>query len=98
LQDLCSASHTPSCSSSFSVSRILTSVADRNDTQKDALLGNAPLWFGEFALSTEFNATDGFLYKWADAQKFKYSQSNGWLVCSSPLLQLPFSPKSNELI
>jgi len=98
MQDLCSMSHTPSYSSSFSLSRFLTSIADRNDTQKDALLGNAPLWFGEFALSTEFSATDEFLCKWADAQKFKYSQSNGWLVCSSPLLPSLFSRKSNKQI
>ena len=46
----------------------------------DAKLGNSPLWFGEWGLPTQFNATDEFLYKWADAQKFAYSQGAGWLV------------------
>ena len=39
------------------------------------------MWYGEWALSTNFNATDDFMYKWADAQKLKYSESSGWLVC-----------------
>jgi hypothetical protein len=69
-------------------------VTDRNDTQKDALLGNAPLWFGEWALSTNFNATDEFMCKWADAQKLKYSESSGWLVRSS---LAPFLPRSITL-
>jgi hypothetical protein len=34
----------------------------------------------EWGLPTEFNATDAFLYKWADAQKLAYSQGAGWLV------------------
>jgi len=40
-----------------------------------------PVWYGEFSLATQFNATDDFLRKWADAQKLTYSQSAGWLVC-----------------
>ena len=48
--------------------------------QDDAALNNTPLWFGEWAISTGFNATDEFLYKWADAQKLVYSQGKGWLV------------------
>ncbi|RPD58961.1 glycoside hydrolase [Lentinus tigrinus ALCF2SS1-7] len=47
--------------------------------QNDAAKGNSPLWFGEWAISTGFNATDEFLYKWADAQKHTYSQGQGWL-------------------
>lgn len=38
------------------------------------------MWVGEWALSTQFNATDDFLKKWADAQKLAYSQGAGWLV------------------
>ena len=34
----------------------------------------------EWGLPTEFNATDTFLAKWADAQKLAYSQGAGWLV------------------
>ncbi|KAI0714174.1 glycoside hydrolase family 5 protein [Cerioporus squamosus] len=45
----------------------------------DAAHGNTPLWFGEWALPTQFNATDEFLYKWADAQKLAYSQGQGWI-------------------
>jgi hypothetical protein len=56
-------------------------LADRNDTQKGASLGNTPLVYGEWSLATEFNATDDFLFKFADAQKLKYSESSGWLVC-----------------
>ena len=38
------------------------------------------MWVGEWAISTQFNATDDFLRKWADAQKMSYSQGAGWLV------------------
>jgi hypothetical protein len=44
-------------------------------------MGNSPMWYGEWAISTNFDATDEFMYKWADAQKLKYSESTGWLVC-----------------
>ncbi|KAI9509114.1 glycoside hydrolase family 5 protein [Russula earlei] len=57
-------------------------ICSRNDTQKDVLAGNTPLWYGEWALSTQFNATDDFLIKWADAQKLMYSQGAGWLFWS----------------
>jgi hypothetical protein len=65
--------------------------ADRNDTQKDALLGNSPVWYGEWSLSTGFNATDDFLCKWADAQKLKYNESAGWLVRPSSSFGYLFS-------
>jgi hypothetical protein len=45
-------------------------------------VNNTPMWVGEWALSTQFNATDDFLKKWADAQKLAYSQGAGWLVRS----------------
>ncbi|KAH9991164.1 hypothetical protein BJV77DRAFT_946662, partial [Russula vinacea] len=32
------------------------------------------VWYGEFSLATQFNATDKFLRKWADAQKLMFSQ------------------------
>ncbi|KAG6827783.1 hypothetical protein H0H92_010476 [Tricholoma furcatifolium] len=47
--------------------------------QADAALGNSPLFFGEWALSTQFNATDDFLRQWADSQKRAYSQGAGWI-------------------
>ena len=43
-------------------------------------MGNSPMWYGEWAISTNFDATDEFMGKWADAQKLKYSESTGWLV------------------
>lgn len=58
-------------------------MTDRNDIQRDTEAGNTPVWYGEFSLATQFNATDDFLREWADAQKLVYSQSAGWLVCLS---------------
>ncbi|KIK99140.1 glycoside hydrolase family 5 protein [Paxillus rubicundulus Ve08.2h10] len=57
----------------------LTSVCNLQRIQNDAAVGNSPLWFGEWGLPTQFNATDEFLYKWADAQKLAYSQGAGWI-------------------
>ncbi|EIW75230.1 glycoside hydrolase family 5 protein [Coniophora puteana RWD-64-598 SS2] len=57
----------------------LISICNLNRIQNDAKLGNTPLWFGEWGLPTQFNATDAFLYKWADAQKYAYSQGAGWI-------------------
>lgn len=38
------------------------------------------MWFGEWSISTNFDATDDFLNQWADAQKLMYSKSAGWIV------------------
>ncbi|EIW75234.1 glycoside hydrolase family 5 protein [Coniophora puteana RWD-64-598 SS2] len=57
----------------------LTSVCNLNRIQADAALGDNPLWFGEWGLPTQFDATDEFLYQWADAQKYAYSQGAGWI-------------------
>ncbi|KAF9234095.1 glycoside hydrolase family 5 protein [Melanogaster broomeanus] len=57
----------------------LTSVCNLQRIQADAAVGDSPLWFGEWGLPTQFNATDAFLYQWADAQKFAYSQGAGWI-------------------
>ncbi|KAH9968447.1 glycoside hydrolase family 5 protein [Lactifluus volemus] len=57
----------------------LQNLCNRNDIQRDTEAGNMPLWYGEWSLATQFNATDDFLYKWADAQKLVYSQTAGWL-------------------
>ncbi|KZT00595.1 glycoside hydrolase family 5 protein, partial [Laetiporus sulphureus 93-53] len=40
---------------------------------------DTPLWFGEWGLPTQFDATDAFLYMWADAQKLAYTQGAGWI-------------------
>jgi len=63
----------------------MRNLCNRNDTQRDALLRNSPLWVGEWSIGTQFNATDEFLNKWADAQKLKYSESKGWLFWSLKL-------------
>ncbi|KAF9234083.1 glycoside hydrolase family 5 protein [Melanogaster broomeanus] len=57
----------------------LVSICNLQRVQTNAALGNSPLWFGEWGLPTQFNATDEFLYKWADAQKLAYSQGAGWI-------------------
>ncbi|KAJ3487873.1 hypothetical protein NLI96_g3230 [Meripilus lineatus] len=57
----------------------MTSICNLKRVQNDAAVGNTPLWFGEWALPTQFSATDDFLYQWADAQKLAYSQGRGWI-------------------
>ncbi|KAJ7173673.1 glycoside hydrolase family 5 protein [Mycena filopes] len=57
----------------------LTSICNLQRVQNDAALNNSPLWFGEWGLPTQFNATDEFLRQWADAQKLAYSQGRGWI-------------------
>ncbi|KAM5531475.1 hypothetical protein V8D89_014865 [Ganoderma adspersum] len=57
----------------------LTSICNLQRVQNDAAVGDSPLWFGEWGLPTQFNASDAFLYKWADAQKLAYSQGKGWI-------------------
>ncbi|KAH9926968.1 glycoside hydrolase family 5 protein [Fomitopsis serialis] len=57
----------------------LESICNLNRVQTDAGLGDTPLWFGEWGLPTQFDATDEFLYMWADAQKRAYSQGQGWI-------------------
>ncbi|KAG2362916.1 glycoside hydrolase family 5 protein [Suillus spraguei] len=57
----------------------MISICNLSRIQTDAALGNSPLWFGEWGLPTQFNATDEFLYKWADAQKLAYSKGAGWI-------------------
>ncbi|KAI0630905.1 glycoside hydrolase family 5 protein [Trametes polyzona] len=57
----------------------LTSICNLQRVENDAALGNSPLWFGEWGLPTQFDATDDFLFKWADAQKLAYSKGKGWI-------------------
>ncbi|KAG7093045.1 hypothetical protein E1B28_009339 [Marasmius oreades] len=57
----------------------LASICNLKRVEADAALRNTPLWFGEWGLPTEFNATDDFLHKWADAQKIAYSKGKGWI-------------------
>ena len=48
-------------------------------------MGNSPLWFGEWSLATNFDASDDFLRDWADAQKLAYGLSQGWIVSIRPV-------------
>jgi len=57
----------------------MESICNLQRVQADAALGDTPLWFGEWGLPTQFNATDEFLDMWADAQKLAYSQGAGWI-------------------
>ncbi|KAH9978906.1 glycoside hydrolase family 5 protein [Lactifluus volemus] len=57
----------------------LQDICNRSDIRSDGAMGNLPVWYGEWSLATQFNATDDFLCKWADAQKLTYSQGAGWL-------------------
>lgn len=57
----------------------MQSICNLQRIQNDAALGDSPLWFGEWGLSTQFVATDSFLKQWGDAQKWAYSQSAGWI-------------------
>ncbi|KIM51922.1 glycoside hydrolase family 5 protein [Scleroderma citrinum Foug A] len=60
----------------------LTTICNDQHVQQAAALGNTPMWFGEWAISTNFDPTDEFLNDWADAQKWVYSKSAGWIFWS----------------
>ncbi|KAG1771497.1 glycoside hydrolase family 5 protein [Suillus occidentalis] len=66
-------------SAGYDPTSYMTSICNLPEIQADAALGNSPLWFGEWSLDTQFNATDEFLYQWADAQKLAYSKGAGWI-------------------
>ncbi|KAI0794402.1 glycoside hydrolase superfamily [Fomes fomentarius] len=57
----------------------MISICNLRRVENDAALGDTPLWFGEWALPTQFSASDEFLFKWADAQKLEYSKGRGWI-------------------
>ncbi|KAI6117180.1 glycoside hydrolase family 5 protein [Pisolithus croceorrhizus] len=57
----------------------MQSICNLQRIQNDAVLGDSPLWFGEWGLSTQFDASDSFLKQWGDAQKWAYGQSAGWI-------------------
>ncbi|KZW01212.1 glycoside hydrolase [Exidia glandulosa HHB12029] len=60
----------------------LTHLCHLNRLEIDETLGNVPMWFGEWSLATQFDATDEFLIKWADAQKLMYGKGAGWIFWS----------------
>jgi len=57
----------------------LTHLCNLNRLETDSSVGNKPVWFGEWSLATQFDASDAFLRIWADAQKLMYGQGAGWL-------------------
>ncbi|KAG5641299.1 hypothetical protein DXG03_005563 [Asterophora parasitica] len=57
----------------------LTHVCNLDRVAQAGRNRNVPLYFGEWALSTNFGASDAFLKKWADAQKRAYSADAGWI-------------------
>jgi len=57
----------------------LTNLCNLNRFQTDANLGNTPVWIGEWSLATQFTASNDFIKKWADAQKFVYGMGAGWI-------------------
>ena len=61
----------------------MTHLCNLNRLEIDETLSNVPMWFGEWSLATQFDATDEFLVKWADAQKLAYTQGAGWIVSPS---------------
>lgn len=58
----------------------LTHLCNLNRLEVDQGLANVPMWFGEWSLATQFDASDAFLNKWADAQKLMYGEGAGWIV------------------
>jgi hypothetical protein len=74
---------TSMCSMSLPALRSLVcrnSLARRVDLKhvgNAAALGNLPLWFGNWALSTNFDASAQFRRDRADAQKMMYSAGAG---------------------
>lgn len=56
----------------------LTHLCNLNRVDTDYNVGDRPLWFGEWSLATQFNATDTFIKMWADAQKLMYGGGAGW--------------------
>ncbi|KAM5534496.1 hypothetical protein V8D89_011828 [Ganoderma adspersum] len=57
----------------------LYAICNMPIVRTDAARGESPLWFGEWSLATNFDATDAFLQRWADAQKFAFSKGQGWI-------------------
>ncbi|KAK0207375.1 glycoside hydrolase family 5 protein [Armillaria fumosa] len=57
----------------------MDSICNLPFLEDDAAFGNSPVIFGEWSLITQFNATDIFLYKWADAQKLAFTKGAGWI-------------------
>jgi hypothetical protein len=70
---------------------------DLKRVEHAVVIQNTPLWFGEWAISTGFPATDKFMRQWADAQKLMYSQSAGWIVSLHIYTEIRFADRDNSI-
>ncbi|KAL0959213.1 hypothetical protein HGRIS_014492 [Hohenbuehelia grisea] len=57
----------------------LTHICNLNRVEDDERRGNSPLFFGEWWIAPQFDASDEFLRKFADAQKYAFNKSKGWI-------------------
>ncbi|CAE6490971.1 unnamed protein product [Rhizoctonia solani] len=61
----------------------MRTICNTDRVQKAYSDNNNPLVFGEWSLATNFDATEGFLHDWADAQRHIYAgQADGWIYWS----------------
>lgn len=63
-------------------------ICNLDRVENAVALGNSPLWFGEWALPTQFDASEEFVHKWADAQKLAYGKGKGWIVSGTCIRML----------
>lgn len=58
----------------------LSTLCKLTTLASNSAIGDTPLIFGEWAISTNFTTTtDTFLRQWGDVQKQVYSQGAGWI-------------------
>lgn len=58
----------------------MSKICNLTTVASNTAIGDAPLIFGEWAISTNFTTTsDDFLRQWGDAQKQAYSKADGWI-------------------
>jgi len=56
----------------------MQTVCNFNTAADNAQKGNSPVYTGEFSLALGFNATNEFLKKYGDAQKYIWNKGQGW--------------------
>ncbi|KZO99801.1 glycoside hydrolase family 5 protein [Calocera viscosa TUFC12733] len=60
----------------------LETICTIQRTQQSAAIGDAPMFYGEWSLCTNFDSNNTFLQQWSDSQKLIYGQSAGWIFWS----------------
>ncbi|KZT58409.1 glycoside hydrolase family 5 protein [Calocera cornea HHB12733] len=60
----------------------LETICNVQRTEQSAAIGDAPMFFGEWSLCTNFDSDNAFLQQWSDSQKLIYGQSAGWIFWS----------------